>query len=136
MVFVNIICSACFSYTYLLSLLGSVKHSSGALGVKVILSSVFSYYNFLMASVFYCFRNSISKFYYGKSKSYTSLSDVTSLSSIKDMAKPENAYTRRRKNLLPHKYLLDKNFSNILRSNSGGTRRGPTSHFEQIALEY
>lgn len=73
-----------------------------------------------MASVFTCFRKSISKFYCGKSKSFTSLSDVISLSSAKDMVKPEDAYTRRRKNLIAHKYYLDKNFSNILRSNSGG----------------
>ncbi|CAI9766584.1 unnamed protein product [Fraxinus pennsylvanica] len=65
-------------------------------------------------------KKSISKFYCGKSKSFTSLSDATSLSSAKDMVKPEDAYTRRRKNLLAHKYFLDKNFSNILRSNSGG----------------
>ncbi|KAL2554008.1 hypothetical protein Fot_07627 [Forsythia ovata] len=79
-------------------------------------------------------KNSISKFYCGKSKSYTSLSDVTSLSSVKDMAKPENAYTRRRKNLLAHKYLLDKNFSNILRSNSGGISKRSANSRSTLAL--
>ncbi|CAI9780348.1 unnamed protein product [Fraxinus pennsylvanica] len=79
-------------------------------------------------------KRSISKFYCGKSKSYTSLSDVTSLFSAKDMAKPENAYTRRRKNLLAHKYFLDKNFSNNLRSNSGGISKRSANSRSTLAL--
>ncbi|XP_071725450.1 protein OXIDATIVE STRESS 3 LIKE 2-like [Rutidosis leptorrhynchoides] len=46
-------------------------------------------------------RRGISTYYNGKSKSFTSL-NVVSLSptsSIQDIAKPENAYTRKRKNL-------------------------------------
>lgn len=54
-------------------------------------------------------RRGISKFYTGKSKSFTSLSDASSASSVEDLAKPENPYTRKRKNLLAHGNLLDKN---------------------------
>ncbi|MBA0846801.1 hypothetical protein Goshw_007600 [Gossypium schwendimanii] len=56
-------------------------------------------------------RRSISSFYNGKSKSYTSLVDASSASSIKDIAKPENAYTRRRRNLLAINHIWDKSRS-------------------------
>ncbi|CAN8244267.1 unnamed protein product [Cochlearia groenlandica] len=55
------------------------------------------------------FRKGISKFYNGKSKSFTNLteevtsSSTSSSSSVKDLAKPENPYSRRRRNLLSHK---------------------------------
>ncbi|KAK6236668.1 hypothetical protein QUC31_020457 [Theobroma cacao] len=54
-------------------------------------------------------RRGISNFYNGKSKSFTSLADASSTSSIKDIAKPENAYTRRRRNLLAINHAWDKN---------------------------
>ncbi|KAJ0238738.1 hypothetical protein HA466_0239070 [Hirschfeldia incana] len=50
-------------------------------------------------------RKGISSFYNGKSKSFTNLaaaSALTSSSSMKDLAKPENPYSRRRRNLLCH----------------------------------
>lgn len=47
----------------------------------------------------FCYRRGISNFYNGKSKSFTSLADSTTSSSIQDIAKPENAYTRKRRNL-------------------------------------
>ncbi|KAG2311204.1 hypothetical protein Bca4012_025655 [Brassica carinata] len=53
-------------------------------------------------------RKGISSFYNGKSKSFTDLaaaeaaSALTSSSSMKDLAKPENPYSRRRRNLLCH----------------------------------
>lgn len=46
-----------------------------------------------------CSRRGISKFYCGKSKSFTSLADARRSSSSKDLAKPENSYTRKRKSL-------------------------------------
>ncbi|KAJ0988473.1 hypothetical protein J5N97_006829 [Dioscorea zingiberensis] len=46
-------------------------------------------------------RRSISKFCRGKSRSFTSLSDAAS-STTKDLLKPENSYTRKRKNLLAY----------------------------------
>ncbi|PKA49955.1 hypothetical protein AXF42_Ash017494 [Apostasia shenzhenica] len=46
-------------------------------------------------------RRGISKFYWGKSKSFATLSDAMSnLSSSKELAKPENPYSRKRKSLL------------------------------------
>ncbi|CAN8252520.1 unnamed protein product [Cochlearia groenlandica] len=53
-------------------------------------------------------RKGISKYYNGKSKSFTSLVEeaesalTSSSSSVKDLAKPENPYSRRRRNLLSH----------------------------------
>nr|DAD44254.1 TPA_asm: hypothetical protein HUJ06_002484 [Nelumbo nucifera] len=70
---------------------------------------------------------SISKFYCGKSKSFTSLADAASSTSIKDIVKPENAYTRKRKNLLACSNLWDKNRSFPLRSNGGGISKRPTN---------
>ncbi|KAE8658020.1 hypothetical protein F3Y22_tig00116975pilonHSYRG00070 [Hibiscus syriacus] len=57
-------------------------------------------------------RRGISSFYSGKSKSFTSLADASSATSIKEMAKPENAYTRRRRNLLAINHLWDKSRNN------------------------
>ncbi|KAA3457898.1 Photoactivated adenylate cyclase subunit alpha-like protein [Gossypium australe] len=45
-------------------------------------------------------RKGISKFYNGKSKSFTSLADAVTASSVKEFAKPDNPYNRKRKNLL------------------------------------
>ncbi|XVE97894.1 hypothetical protein REPUB_Repub03eG0058200 [Reevesia pubescens] len=60
-------------------------------------------------------RRGMSKFYNGKSKSFTSLADAAAASSVKDFAKPDNPYNRKRKNLLAHSSLLDKNLSHPLR---------------------
>ncbi|XP_025886962.1 protein OXIDATIVE STRESS 3 LIKE 1 isoform X2 [Solanum lycopersicum] len=56
-------------------------------------------------------KRSISKFYAGKSKSFTSLADAASISSVKEIVKPEDAYTRKRKNLLAHNNFFGKNRS-------------------------
>nr|XP_043628096.1 uncharacterized protein LOC122599624 [Erigeron canadensis] len=55
-------------------------------------------------------RRGISTFYNGKSKSFTCLADVSpsSTPSIQDIAKPENAYTRKRRNLLASTLLSSK----------------------------
>ncbi|MCL7031100.1 hypothetical protein MKW94_000866 [Papaver nudicaule] len=81
-------------------------------------------------------RKGISKFYCGKSKSFTSLSDATCSSSIKEIAKPENVYSKKRKNLLACSIILDKNNKNFpLRSNSGGiSKRSITSSRSSLAL--
>ncbi|KAK9699695.1 hypothetical protein RND81_08G189700 [Saponaria officinalis] len=52
-------------------------------------------------------RRGISNFYCGKSKSFASLGDAA-CSSIKDITKPENAYSRKRKNLLANSIFNDK----------------------------
>ena len=67
------------------------------------------------------YRRGISNFYNGKSKSFTTLADAVSSPSVKDIAKPENAYTRRRRNLMALNHVLDKNNRNYpLRSSGGG----------------
>ncbi|MED6206884.1 hypothetical protein PIB30_030766 [Stylosanthes scabra] len=60
-------------------------------------------------------RRGISKFYNGKSKSFTSLAEAASSPTVKDIAKAENAYSRRRRNLIAFNHVWDK-----LRSNGGG----------------
>ncbi|TKY57999.1 hypothetical protein E2542_SST15054 [Spatholobus suberectus] len=65
-------------------------------------------------------RRGISKFYNGKSKSFTTLADAASSPSVKDIAKPENAYTRRRRNLMALNHVWDRNRNYPLRSSGGG----------------
>ncbi|XP_059274791.1 protein OXIDATIVE STRESS 3 LIKE 1 [Lycium ferocissimum] len=45
-------------------------------------------------------RKGISRFYNGKSKSFTSLREASTSSSMKEIAKPENAYIKKRRNIL------------------------------------
>lgn len=79
-------------------------------------------------------KKSISKFYCGKSKSFTSLSDAASCSSIKDITKPENEYSRKRKNLLAFNSFLDKNCNRNLRSSNSGISKRPTNSRSTLAL--
>ncbi|KAL3332419.1 hypothetical protein AABB24_032808 [Solanum stoloniferum] len=79
-------------------------------------------------------KRGISSFYAGKSKSYTSLADAVSCSSLKDMVKPENAYTRKRKNLLAHSNFFDKNRSRFPRNNSSGLYKRPITSRSSLAL--
>ncbi|KAI3782766.1 hypothetical protein L2E82_12821 [Cichorium intybus] len=53
-------------------------------------------------------KRGISSFYAGKSKSYGSLADASFVPSIQDIVKPEDAYSRKRKNMLAHSVLFDK----------------------------
>ncbi|KAL1547827.1 hypothetical protein AAHA92_16138 [Salvia divinorum] len=79
-------------------------------------------------------KKSISKFYSGKSKSFTSLSDAASIPSIKEITKPENAYTRKRKNLLVFNNLWDKNQNSIMRNRIGGISKRPTNSRSMLSL--
>ncbi|KAL3535522.1 hypothetical protein ACH5RR_003983 [Cinchona calisaya] len=79
-------------------------------------------------------KRSISQFYCGKSKSFTSLSDAATYSSMKDIVKPENAYTRKRKNLLAHSNFWDKNHNGIRRSSSGGISKRSAGSRSALAL--
>lgn len=72
-------------------------------------------------------KRGISSFYNGKSKSFTSLADVSSAVSIKELAKPEDPYTRKRKNLLAYNNLLDKNHNHQFKSNGRGTSKKPAN---------
>ncbi|RZC91730.1 hypothetical protein C5167_027794 [Papaver somniferum] len=81
-------------------------------------------------------RKGISKFYCGKSKSFTSLRDATSSNSIKEIAKPENVYSKKRKNLLACSIILgDKSKNFPLRSNGGGiSKRSITTSRSSLVL--
>lgn len=72
-------------------------------------------------------RRGISNFYCGKSKSFTSLADVSSETSIKDLEKAENPYTRKRKNLLAHSNFWDKNHSCPSKNSDDGTSKRSTN---------
>ncbi|XP_057497348.1 protein OXIDATIVE STRESS 3 LIKE 1-like [Actinidia eriantha] len=74
-------------------------------------------------------KRGLSKFYNGKSKSFGSsahLASSSSSTSIQVLAKPEIAYTSRRRNLFASSACWDKNRSSPLRStvtNSGISKR-------------
>ncbi|TVU05634.1 hypothetical protein EJB05_48803 [Eragrostis curvula] len=60
------------------------------------------------SKISYPFRRSISKFYSGKSKSFACLKEaITSSGSAKDITKAENAYSRKRKNLLAYSIMYE-----------------------------
>nr|GEV28814.1 hypothetical protein [Tanacetum cinerariifolium]GEV32065.1 hypothetical protein [Tanacetum cinerariifolium] len=73
-------------------------------------------------------RRGISTFYNGKSKSFTSLADVSpsTTSSIQEIAKPENAYTRKRRNFGAFK---------LANMNSGGISKKPKTTMLRLTLE-
>ncbi|PRQ46991.1 hypothetical protein RchiOBHm_Chr2g0094921 [Rosa chinensis] len=66
-------------------------------------------------------KRGISKFYNGKSKSFTSLADASSVSTVQELAKPVNPYNKKRKNLLANTYFRD------LKNSGGGIRRSASS---------
>lgn len=78
-------------------------------------------------------KRGISTFYAGKSKSYTSLADAVSAPSIQDIVKPEDAYNRKRKNMLAHTVLLDK--SRDFASKSGISKRLNNNHGSNVVGE-
>nr|GLL27802.1 uncharacterized protein LOC109148139 [Ipomoea trifida] len=79
-------------------------------------------------------KRGISKFYAGKSKSFTSLSHAASCSSLNEIVKPENAYTRKRKNLLAYNNFFNKNRNQMHQSNIGGLYKRPTNSRSSLAL--
>lgn len=62
-------------------------------------------------------KRGLSNFFSGKSKSFTCLSDVAS---VKDLAKPENPYNKRRRNLLAYGNSWEKNRFHPPRNGSAG----------------
>ncbi|XWS17487.1 hypothetical protein CRYUN_Cryun33cG0072100 [Craigia yunnanensis] len=80
-------------------------------------------------------RRGISKFFNGKSKSFTSLADAVAAASVNDFAKPDDPYNRKRKNLLAHSSLLDKNRNHPLgNSRSEISKRLTNSNRSTVAL--
>ncbi|KAM1727522.1 hypothetical protein ACFX12_018146 [Malus domestica] len=73
-------------------------------------------------------KRGISKFYSGKSKSFTSLADVSSVSSVKELAKPKNRYTKKRKNLLAQNYFQDKNCNDSMTNNGVVISKRPAAN--------
>ncbi|KAM0948739.1 hypothetical protein DsansV1_C06g0062581 [Dioscorea sansibarensis] len=66
-------------------------------------------------------RRGLLKFYCSKSKSFSSLADaISSISSAKELAKPQNPYTRKRKNLLACSKMGDKLDGSLSRTIRGG----------------
>ncbi|XP_073156367.1 protein OXIDATIVE STRESS 3 LIKE 1-like [Henckelia pumila] len=78
-------------------------------------------------------KRGISKFYCGKSISFASLSDAASCSSVKDIAKPEDAYTRKRKNMMAYSNYWDKKH-NFSCSRRGGLSKRPNNSMSMLAL--
>ncbi|KAI7732858.1 hypothetical protein M8C21_009861 [Ambrosia artemisiifolia] len=78
-------------------------------------------------------RRGISTFYSGKSKSYTSLADAVSVPSIQDIVKPEDAYNRKRKNMIAHGVILNKNPN--FTSKSGITKKVANANRGPLASE-
>ncbi|XP_023534916.1 uncharacterized protein LOC111796503 isoform X2 [Cucurbita pepo subsp. pepo] len=72
-------------------------------------------------------RKGISKFYNGKSKSFTSLADASTVSSVEEIVKPENAYSKKRRNLMAFNLVWEKNRSFPLKNNGGGISKRPIS---------
>ncbi|KAL1335585.1 hypothetical protein HN51_064429 [Arachis hypogaea] len=75
-------------------------------------------------------KKGISKFYSGKSKSFTSLADAISVTSVQEIVKPEDPYAKKRKNLLARNLLIERsrssdNFGGMLKRKSN-IRRGPS----------
>lgn len=82
-------------------------------------------------------RKGISMFYDGKSKSFTSLADAASSPSVKDIAKQEDAYTRRRRNFMTFHYVWEKNRNFPLGSNNGGIcKRAISLNQSAFAINY
>ncbi|KAI3742129.1 hypothetical protein L1987_59809 [Smallanthus sonchifolius] len=73
-------------------------------------------------------KRGISTFYAGKSKSYGSLADAVSVPSIQDIVKPEDAYSRKRKNMLAHHALLDKHRETTTTESGISKRLARNSH--------
>ncbi|XP_050387415.1 protein OXIDATIVE STRESS 3 LIKE 1-like [Argentina anserina] len=63
-------------------------------------------------------KRGLSEFYDGRSKTFTNLADASSLSTVKELAKPDNPYNKKRKNLLTDGY-----YFRDLKINGGGIRR-------------
>ncbi|XP_050215590.1 protein OXIDATIVE STRESS 3 LIKE 2-like [Mercurialis annua] len=72
-------------------------------------------------------KKGISKFYNGKSKSFTSLADASSAPSVKAFAKPENPYNRKRKNVLARNVVCDdRNLNHLSKDNESCMSKRPT----------
>lgn len=77
-------------------------------------------------------KRGLSNFFTGKSKSFTCLADVAS---VKELAKPENPYNKRRRNLLPYSGSWERNrFHSSRNSSSGISKKVMHSSKSTLAL--
>ncbi|XP_065849918.1 protein OXIDATIVE STRESS 3 LIKE 1-like [Euphorbia lathyris] len=81
-------------------------------------------------------KRGMSKFYSGKSKSFTSLADASSASSVRDLAKPENPYTKKRKNLLARGNVWDDQSRALPSKNDASCTSKKPSISNQSALNH
>nr|AGV54854.1 hypothetical protein [Phaseolus vulgaris] len=70
-------------------------------------------------------KKGISKFYSGKSKSFTSLADAAAASSMEEIVKPEDPYAKKRKNLIARNASIER--SRSCASNIGGISKRPSN---------
>ncbi|XP_027332275.1 uncharacterized protein LOC113847389 [Abrus precatorius] len=70
-------------------------------------------------------KKGISKFYSGKSKSFTSLADAAAATCMEDIVKPEDPYAKKRKNLLARNILIERSHS--CSDNVGGISKRPAN---------
>ncbi|RDX64131.1 hypothetical protein CR513_57345 [Mucuna pruriens] len=72
-------------------------------------------------------KKGISKFYSGKSKSFTSLADAAAATCMEEIVKPEDPYAKKRKNLIARNALIER--SRSCADNIGGiSKRGSNSN--------
>ncbi|KAL6000021.1 hypothetical protein ACLOJK_034698 [Asimina triloba] len=79
-------------------------------------------------------RRGISKFYNGKSKSFINLADAATAASANDLAKPDNAYNRKRRNVQAMNNYLERNRASLLRSTGSISKRPTNSSRTTLAL--
>lgn len=79
-------------------------------------------------------RKGMSRFYKGKSKSFSRLSDASLCSSITEISKPETQYDRRRKNSLAKSLVIDKHCSSLLKTNAKVFKKSKFSNSRQSTL--
>ncbi|OIW18753.1 hypothetical protein TanjilG_13505 [Lupinus angustifolius] len=68
-------------------------------------------------------KKGISKFYSGKSKSFTCLAEAATVTCVQDIVKPEDPYAKKRKDLLAHNTLINR--SRSYADNVGGISKRP-----------
>ncbi|XP_020228942.1 uncharacterized protein LOC109809925 [Cajanus cajan] len=70
-------------------------------------------------------KKGISKFYSGKSKSFTSLADAAGATSMQEIVKPEDPYAKKRKNLIARHVSIER--SRSCADNIGGISKRPAN---------
>ncbi|URE49384.1 hypothetical protein MUK42_12331 [Musa troglodytarum] len=87
-------------------------------------------------------RGGLSGFYSGRSRSFQNLTDAEACSSAAEIGKPENAYTRKRRNQLAFRIMQDESHSSKRRAAAGGSTvatysitSGGSASYDAAAIE-